>query len=144
MKNKPETNGDASEKRLPKAPTHHIADMRRLNQDTLKVVELLNSDIQPEGINHYEMLRRHVREDERLKEAYRGVVNPSKIINDAARVFAMQATADAETAGGKTLDDVLKETSPQKVYETIIKDVLPALITNHVQDYMSSERSRPL
>ncbi len=141
MQNEPRANGDASVTGLPKASGHQIADMRSLNEGILKVIGLLNRDAHAPGISQYEMLRRLVRDDGRLKELYHGVVNPSKIIHDAVRVFAMQASSGAEASGGKRLDDVLKETTPQDVFDTIVKDILPAVITNHVQGYMTVGRA---
>ncbi len=123
------------------APERTMNEMRRLNEDTVKVIALLNRDMEPTGINHYEMLRRMVREDERLKEVYRGVVNPSKVVTNAAQVFAKRAASEAGQSGGTRLDDVLKEGAPQKVLDEIVKDILPAVISSHVQDYMAGDRT---
>lgn len=116
--------------------------MQQLKEDTLRVMELLNRDMPDKGLNQYETLRRMVREDERLKKAYRGVVNPGKVVNNAIQVFVKRAAAEQGVQGGTRLDDVLAGASPQNVLDEIVKDILPAVITSHVQGYMKDELTR--
>lgn len=127
---------------LQKASEQDVGEMRRLNENVVKVVELLNRDVQISGVNQYETLRRIVRDDEKMKEAYRGIVNPSKAVMDALQVFAKRASSEAGVAGGTRLDDVLRENAPQKVFDEIVKDILPDVISSHVQDYMANDRTQ--
>lgn len=144
MTNNSETD-DAVVKRLlqqvlQQPPAQNTDDVRRQNENTVKVIALLNQDLQPTGINQYETLRRMVRDDERLKQVYRGVVNPSKVVINAVQVFVKRASAEAGVGGGTRLDDVLMQGSAQKALDEIVKDILPVVVTNHVQDYMAADR----
>lgn len=133
---------DAAASRLVQSTATQADGMLRLNEDTIKVIGLLNRDIHPEGINQFETLRRMVRDNAKLKDIYRGVVNPSKVVLDAVQVFVKRAGSEAGLAGGTRLEDVLREASAQKVLDEIVKDILPAVISSHIQDYMAGERTR--
>jgi len=104
-----------------------------LKQRTLALIGILNQDVPIEGVNHYEALRRVVQDNPELKKAHGGRVRTGEIITDAMKLYATLSSLDDKAGGLAAYEDIVKEASPERVYNDVVRVVLPRVIEKHAQ-----------